>query len=72
MMFDTTISSEGHPCSSIDIAKSHLDPAPVKPQATTAQSVSLLPPTPSAATSHAEWTTARSGCVVKVPPKPDL
>ena len=49
-----------------------LDPVPVKLQATTAQSASLLPPTPSAATSHAERTTARSGCVVKVPPKPDL
>jgi len=34
-----------------------LDPAPVKPQATTTQSASLLPPTPSAATSHPEQTT---------------
>ena len=48
-----------------------LDPAPVKPQATTAQSASPLPPTPSATTSHPEQTT-RSGRVVKAPQKLDL
>ena len=51
----------------------HMDlpPAPVKPQATTTQCASLLPPTPSAATSHPEQTT-RSGRVVKAPQKLDL
>ena len=49
-----------------------LDPAPVKPQATTKQSASPLPPTPSAATSHPEQTTTRSGRVVKAPQKLDL
>ena len=48
-----------------------LDPSPVKPQATTTQCASLLPPTPSAATSHPEQTT-RSGRVVKAPQKLDL
>ena len=49
----------------------HMDlhPAPVKPQATTTQSASSLPPTPSAATSHPEQTTARCCRVVKAPPK---
>ena len=46
-----------------------LDPAPVKPQVTTTQSASPLPPTPSAATSHPEQATTRSGRVVKAPQK---
>ena len=49
-----------------------LDPAPVKPQATTTQSASPLPPTPNAAKSHPEQTTTRSGRVGKAPPKLDL